>query len=140
MAMSQFAEMKDKWFPALGWVIFIGLLVALLADHYIFDPFIFGFAYYTFFVLKNSLSEDEPTDPSTMRHRLMLLGIIAMLYMWFAFNNGLQRRAFVREFEMTCYAGELSKMPAVERVCEEIQSHIDNSLYKPEDDYDDRDF
>ncbi|MGE0031032.1 MAG: hypothetical protein AB7O21_20110 [Gammaproteobacteria bacterium] len=140
MELPRLADMKGKWVPAIGWVIFIGLVVAMLADHYIFDPFIFGFAYYIVFVLKNSLSEDEQTDPSTMRHRLMLLGIIALLYMWFHFNNGVQQRNFVRQFERTCYANNYARTPAGQRVCEEIQSHIDNVLHKPDDDSDNRDF
>jgi hypothetical protein len=115
-------------------------VVATLADRYIFDPFIFGFAYYTVFVLKNSLNEDEPTDPSTMRHRLMLLGMIALLYMWFQFNTGVRQRNFEREVDITCYGSDYGRSAAGERVCEEIQSHIDNVLHKPDDDSDDRDF
>lgn len=140
MAMPWVEKLKEDATPAVGWLIFIGLWVALLTDHYIADPFIFGFAYYVLFALTKSLGTDhsklEYGAYGTINQRLLIVGIISLLYLWFAFQDDVQRRQFVRQFERTCYESSGPRTRESERICEEIQLKIDRYLFEPGDDSD----
>jgi len=70
----------------------------------------------------------------TINQRLLIVGGISLLYLWIAFDNGVERRQFARELERTCCESANSRAREAQRICEEIQSKIDNCLFKP--DYD----
>lgn len=137
--MARLDYVKQNWAAVLGWTIFVGLMIALLADYYIFDPFKFGFAYYVVYALSTTLGANKNHlsygEARTLSDRMLLVSAIALLYLWVAFNAEIRREQFVRQFQRTCYDGSYASLQGAERICSEIQSKIDNYLYRPEDGY-----
>ncbi len=114
---------------SIGWLIFIGLIIAMANGHYFFNPFIFGFGYYIFYVF----AKIGDADPDLMKQRIIAVGAIALIYLWAALNNGIERSDFIKSFERTCSENRYNWSEARREVCEEIQSNIDETLRKEAD-------
>ena len=123
--------LRKKWVPALGWGIFIALIIALEAGHYIFNPFVFGFAYYTIYVLSRLGAKEERVNADLLAVRLIGLGLIALLSLWAVLNNEVNKHAFLRQFDKTC--AKYAENPSASQVCGEIQSNIRDSLNQEPD-------
>lgn len=122
--------MKKDWAAIVGWTIFWILMAAILLDRYIFNPFIFGFAYYVFYVFSKTNEELAKTRPDQVIQRLIMVGVIALIYLWFSLSGSVDKDRFVSAFEKTCYSGQRIKSESEEMLCESIQSHIDSYLVK----------
>jgi len=119
--------LRENWVAALGWTIFIGLMIALLAGHYVFNPFIVGFAYYVVFVISREAKTDGSwMDPRTKR--LFAVCLICLLYLGSAFMNEYRRSEFISHFERTCYRSRYADFDITKELCGDIQSQIDNYL------------
>lgn len=81
--------MKSDWPTRIGWTLFIGLFIAELLDHRIFDPFVFGFSYYVFYVMTQSFKEERGEiviTPSTRHSRTFAVCLIALMYLGFSWD------------------------------------------------------
>jgi len=123
-------KLRDNISVTVGWLIFGVLIAALLTDHYIFNPFIFGFGYYIVHALRRLGDEGEAKDIRLITKRLIGVSIIALLYLWIALNSELNQRAFIRQFEETCYRSHSAGNKIATQLCEDIQSHIDGTLQR----------
>ena len=102
MKIFELNTVRKRWVPAVGWGIFIALIIALEAGHYIFNPFVFGFAYYTIYVLSQLGAKEERANADLLAVRLVALGLIALLSLWAVLNNDVSKHAFLRQFDKTC--------------------------------------
>ena len=134
MNLSELFKEKD-WAAIIGWIIFIGLFVALLNDYYIFNPFIVGFAYYVIYALKKTLGKHKK-DEEKNEYRFIVVSIIALLYLYFGFRHEDNRRQFVNQFQEKCYSVQTGSSLERERLCEAIASDINTYLYGDRGEYD----
>ena len=119
----------EHWVSLLGWVIFGLLLVARLLGYSIFDPFVFGFAYYTVFVLSRV---SRPRDLTKEGARTFAVCLIALIYLFFHWYGSYRKGRFVDAFERNCDASvAVSTNRAAAMVCSEIQQAIDDELNAP---------
>lgn len=120
--------LKQNTVAIVGWVVFLALVVTLLADHFIFNPFIFGFAYYTIYALARLSNNAEKHNAEILSRRLILVGLISLVALWGNLRKEVGSHQFIRRFEKTCYGGTYSGVDAVSKVCDEIQAHISDTL------------
>lgn len=115
----------------MGWGIFIALIVALEAGHYIFNPFVFGFAYYAVYVLSRIAVQEEMANSDLLSRRVILLALVVLLNLWTVVDNESNKHRFLRQFDKICarYAEDAS----ANQVCEEIRSDIGDSLDREPD-------
>lgn len=128
-----FEYIKGSWGSILGWTIFVSLFIAMLTDYYIFNPFLFGFAYYVLYVLSKFKDMRKESGMDIYSQRLLLICGISLLYMWFSLENEVNKKQFIHKFEKACYGGVGRDIKPVKRLCEEIESDINSYLYKSRD-------
>lgn len=119
-----------KWPTYLGWTIFLLLLAALITDHYIFDPFIFGFSYYAIYILTRLAKLDTPEESAKSSGRILTLACISLLYMWFHLNGNIAKNKFVNSVNSYCWgtSGVASTNSEAEKYCYELESLIETYL------------
>lgn len=132
MRVSDLSVVRKRWVPAIGWAIFVVLIVALATGHYIFNPFIFGFSFYTIYVLSRIAVKEESANSDLMTRRIIALGLIALFNLYTVLNNGWDKHKFLRQFERTCDRYDVEGSPQ-SQVCREIRSSIQDSLDKEPD-------
>jgi hypothetical protein len=124
------STLRAQWQAIVGWLVFLALLIALFLDHYVFDPFIFGFAYYAIYVLTRFGKKEERSDQNLTGLRMLLLCVICLLYLWVALQHEVDRRSFLSRFERTCYRSPKFDSELGHHLCEEVQADIDATLQK----------
>jgi len=122
--------LKENAAAAIGWSVFLGLIAATFAGRYIFNPFVFGFGYYTIYALSRIGNKNDSSNADLLGRRTLALGVIALLALWIDFRKEMDTHQFIRQFERTCYRGPKYDEGEVRRICEEIQAHIDSTLQK----------
>jgi hypothetical protein len=130
MLQKLLVTLRAKWQAIVGWSIFLALLVALLLHHYVFNPFIFGLAYYAIYVLTRLGNKEERSDQDLTGLRLVLMCLVCLLCLWVQLKNEMDRRAFLSRFERTCYRSPNFDSDLGHRLCEDMQSSIDATLQR----------
>jgi Ni,Fe-hydrogenase I cytochrome b subunit len=127
---------KDHHWPTIiGWAGFWLLFVATATGNYIFDPFIFGFSYYSIYLLTQLGKTKKPEEVENNSQRILILAIVCLVYMSFLLSSNMNKRIFLSEFDNICWGlhGYAHETSLGLRICEEIQSSISNNL-SPESD------
>lgn len=120
---------KEHWASRVGWMIFVGLCIAIVTGHYLFNPFIFGCAYYVSLFLARLSKVKAPTGAFLSTPEFVC--VIALLYLYVAFHNELTRDQFEVQVQSTCRRSVYSDSEVATRLCDEIQSQIDDYLHQP---------
>ena len=131
---------KD-WSNVIGWLIFLILLISAGTDNYIFNPFLFGFAYYVINTLRKHFKSEKQKGTN---EQLILVSIIALFYMWGSLKNQSEIKSYVRDVNKMCHPRSLQisnevsgfDIETASQLCEEINSHIENRFYPETDDND----
>jgi hypothetical protein len=128
------AELKRDWPAVIGIAIFVALLIAAIAGHYVVNPFVVGFAYYVVYAIKKSVGRE--CDADLLRQRLFAVSVIALLSMFGLLRHEAEESRFLHRFQETCYQSRYSRSKIANYLCEEIQSDIDGTIGKAPNDYD----
>jgi hypothetical protein len=108
---------NSDWPTRIGWAVFVVLTVTTLVGYYIFDPFIFGAAYYILYQFNHLPSASEENK------RVLLLGTIGLLYVFFHFLDEVEEKRFERKLESIC----LNSQSAEEGICADVSAALDSS-------------
>lgn len=115
----------DLW-SLVGWGIFGVLVVAALLDHYLFNPFQFGIAYYAIYVI-NHPSQD--VDESQMRSTL--LGFVVVVLVFMLAHKNYQENQLKAKVEKACASERAQSSDTAKLLCEFMQAQVQSASQGP---------
>jgi hypothetical protein len=104
----------------VGWLLFALLLVCAASGYYVFNPFAFGAIYYVLYVFSHLDSKSSKDDQNG---RVIILGIVAILYSFFGIKSGIENREFRRKLDNIC----INTTAAEEGICNSVLDALDSS-------------
>lgn len=104
----------------IGWAGFWALMACLVTKHYLFNPFIFGAGYYAIYAMLRSLDKTEKRESGVLEQRVMIVGIIALLYLYTFIRDSEESAHFERAYDQVC-SDPYSQGEKVHSICSALR-------------------